>query len=1716
MPQRTPHRLRRWAIAIAIGSAALLALVLGSARIFLHGDDLGDFVAGMLNQRMRGRIEIGAVEWPMSSIPTMISGGWVPVTIRDVRLWDDCMQSVEGRRQRTIAGAQPSSAPGTVAGTQLFVADLPCAPDNRRAEGLTPRKKLLETAVITAEIDVHALFFGNHDLTFRNVRIRGGEVLLEQSAEPYPLHDYDKTTISLIAAFQPRMKAGFRAGIFADKAPPIFDLRDIHLERIGLTYHHRPELTGDRARYPITLRVENVTVDRDGNDPKHRAFLYADNSDPLVGKLYLSVPVTAGPATVRIDEEGPAEDFELGPLRAEQKARRQPRYIIDVASIEVERLAQLPRRWLEGDPIARTLELRLTARTAQGGVIKVGGEIRNWWDRPFDGTWALDVEGADLGPTVNASIDPALSGDHLTAELKLRGPFIANPKIEYRAKGLQYEALRPKELTDPPSLRLFLAQLNGEIDLVNDQGHLDETIAQVLGDDGQPSRGKIQLDATFGLKPYQINNADIKILEAIDLGRFLPESVRRHLGRYVRGNFSGNGDTTTGFALRNIDLVIGQRPTDVTARLYGGRIFTTDNFSTLKVARDQPLRARVGETSTSISGDIFSRDRKLDLKLANLESPDLGRWLRRLGVTAVATSATGGAIEISGPMTSPAIDATALLSGIPMLGQAQLSTRFEDQTLQIKSVQSATLGGSLTGRGTIRLTPGGAPYVESLSVSGQKISAEKMAAAGGLVGKASGTLDTVELSVRGSLARRDNALDWIDLVDAYIQADRVTVGGDLYEDIGVCVSRTTSTHPQCRRRDAALADATEAACDEARRKGGSCVVAHATRQDGGDLDLQLTKIPGALMARNRRGPSPLAGSIDVSALPLKFFDRFTGTDTFGGTVGGLLTIGGTADAPTVSGTIELLRAWAMGSFLGDSKLTVTPIGRTLQISGTALGGHLTLRATVGTAPPFPADLVITGRRIELDPLLAGVLPAMRYPLRLWTSGELRARIDLSPQPGVKGREPEAWIELSELQAIVDYRDGDQPSPLRFTAVAPTGRRAAVSVRLTPESLELVCPASPAAAKTVTRPASPSTATTESLVAAPPFAATATTPCPIRIVTPAGALTLSGSADLQKLELLAESDPRAPLNLALLKPLVSELFDELSGKIAVRAQLGGTLEKPEPEIELRVADIRARPTGLETVVQMPTGLLRFANSNLGFTNVRFFVDDTHLREGGELTVGGSVVFKDIPDAWLPTQWALIVTGKIPGKMLQALAPQAISQAGGLATIDQSIAVTGKGLQPSISGTLLFDPAEPLTVIPRGLRRELAFLGGSLTVETGDTIAGSRTYEVSPDDVTATIDGEGTVRHIFGTVLVRNNDVVKAEVKLDAEAIPFRMPGSLDLLLTGRDLELSRDSESRPWRAEGSIEIVSGKYVRDFDVVDVMRPSTPPAGTNRPFWEERPEIGNAALNLRVGVRQMAVENNIANIDLSGELVVRGTPRDPRINGTISVQRGTFRFPGTRASFTRTKGSVDFTQARKFPEQSPTLLITSEADYRDPTGRDHLITAKVSGPLSKPEWDLSTSTGYNKSQTLALLVFGRTPDELRQSIGDSSVGSDPTRVDPTTNPSAGAADQLIKDFAGNWVSLLLGNSLEELTGLDVLRFQVDFGSIGLRGEKRVFENVRGVFDLEQTVYGSTVNARVEVQTPYRVTLEGAYLNKNFDSEAEEDIRDRQLKLVYRFFIP
>lgn len=282
---------------------------------------------------------------------------------------------------------------------------------------------------------------------------------------------------------------------------------------------------------------------------------------------------------------------------------------------------------------------------------------------------------------------------------------------------------------------------------------------------------------------------------------------------------------------------------------------------------------------------------------------------------------------------------------------------------------------------------------------------------------------------------------------------------------------------------------------------------------------------------------------------------------------------------------------------------------------------------------------------------------------------------------------------------------------------------------------------------------------------------------------------------------------------------------------------------------------------------------------------------------------------------------------------------------------------------------------------------------------------------------------------------------------------------------------------------------------------------------------PLLANARLDLILDVRGFAVQNNLATIQMSGDIEVAGSPKEPRFNGKIQVDQGDFKLPGARAKFTRTHGAVTFSESKEFPTQTPELNVQSEGDYRDSSGQYHLITLTIEGPLSRPKWDLYTSSGLNKGQTVTMLFSGRTPAELRKSLGDEAPGINTGRIDPSTSTSENVADQLLKDLAGDFISLLVEDTLRNLTNLDVARIEIGTGSIGFSGEKVLADNARVSGNFEQTGSGRTVDVRGEVQISDEFAAEAGYLNKDYDEAVpEEDISDFRLRAVWRryFFWP
>jgi hypothetical protein len=1715
-----PLHIRRWLAVAAIGLLLLAGVGYAVLRVKFEGADLGSNIATILNKRMRGRIEIGSVEWPAAGLKKVLTGGWVPLTLRDVRVWDDCVLSadVADDDDEELRTGDPNED---------------CTPDDRPDPDPTskrkPRKLLLRTPLITAEIDVHSLLFGKHDVVIRNAWIRGGEALLEETREPYPLHAYDRTIVSIATAFYPRMQAGFRTGIYADAPPPIVDLRDIHVQDLNLTIHFvpYPASTKDKIAYKITARLEGVEIDA-GPNPRNDAYLYMDAEDPLVAKFYVRLGVTARRGLLRVDDEGPRDAFRIPvppppggsapvpPASPPPATGRTSRYEIALTDIRLNRLAQLPTEWPRKDFVANTLELDLEARTlpcppadrkdqppdpAQGARLHLTGELHNWWDRPYDGSWNLALDAKNLGPTIKSCIMPAIGGENLDGRITLTGPFVAPPAVGLDLQNLDYELQLSAE--EEP-LRLTLAEVHGKIDLVNEQGYLDKTKALIQGG---KEPGEVNLSATFGLKPLNMH-ASVEIAKAIDLGRFLPPKVVAAAGKFVHGRLRANGDTEEGFALDDFDLSLGMTPTGRSLRVYRGRLFTDDNFGTIKIDK---VAVSAGRNNAVFDGWVKPAADDMDVSITG-DFPDLGVWLQRFDLPVLATSAGGGKIVIKGKITAPTVTMSQFqLGGVPCINNLRVDSAVVTQTRVDAKVRSTGLGGELTG--TLGLdTSNAIKRIDRLAVSGRGLDAARLC---GLTG-VKGTLDTVEAEVaNATIDPNRSAMDWLAHAQVHARSSKLDVLGDRYKDVAVCLNRKNDQ--VCRPRPSYLdADDLEQ-CKEGKR-GGFCAVATAERVGGGMINATVAKLPATRTARGGT-PERLGGTIELSDLPLGLLEQFLGAKLTGGLASAKLHLEGTPAAPQARGAFTLLRAWALDAFLGDAQLAIEPATieygakRTMAgvaLRGSALAGRLQISGKLGTSAPFPVELSITGRRIELDVLLdLQKRFGLPTPVQAWATGTITVKTELAPEKPV---EPEAWIELAEVWAIYNHRAADgRITPIRMSVVSPPDRdaRTAVSMRVTPSGFELACkdPTAPVGRKA----------------------------CSTRIGTPVGVIEVRGYVEPESIAISAGG----VLDLSLLASLVDATFDDISGRAKLTASVGGTLAAPRYEAALELDNAVARPLGKDTDLEAPSGLIKLANGSLGFTDVKLRVRDQHRDEAGELHVKGNIAL----DGFRPVRWGVLISGKIAGKMLSVVAPGAVSSASGLARIEGDLLLSGKGDLPTVAGAIVFDPPPPcvgdattapdgtdcrrpgelsraLALIPRGVGRELSFTRGRIEIETTEDQRGVKLTLGDRRDPTAnvraSIGGEGAFDNISGTILLSGGALTELDVTLDIKDIPFRVPGTLDLVLSSTGIWLVKQGQHGKLGVNGNITIIDGTYQRNLTITDQLLALGASGPPTKPFWEEYPTIGDANLNLELFVKRFVVANNIANIELkSDKISIKNTPRDPRLAGAIAVARGEFRFPGTRAKFTRTSGTITFDIGSA--AGNPTLEVTSDApDYRDLSGQNHVITLKIEGRLQQLGWDLRTSTGYNKSQTLSLLVLGRNSEQLRRSLGEQSLGGDPLRADPTTNPSQGFADQIVKDLAGDWVSGLLGDSLGRIIGLDVLRIEIGFGSIGFHVEKKILENLKLLGQTEQTIRGSTIDGRAQLKTPYGFNVELGYLNKDFSDPAEQDIKDYGVRAVYRLFVP
>lgn len=195
-------------LALLLVAAVLTTAAVVTLRVAFSGSALAERVTSRLNADLRGSVTIKSIDWPLASTPTVVLGGWVPVVLREVQVRD--------------------------------------------ADGIV----VLRSPQVRAEIDVHAVLFGEHDVLARRVVMDGGELVVREVRERAPQFDGD-TAVSLVAAFESKQTPSRAGARGVDGAR--LELRDAELRRTTIVIDALP-VDAAATRHALHVSIADVSA----------------------------------------------------------------------------------------------------------------------------------------------------------------------------------------------------------------------------------------------------------------------------------------------------------------------------------------------------------------------------------------------------------------------------------------------------------------------------------------------------------------------------------------------------------------------------------------------------------------------------------------------------------------------------------------------------------------------------------------------------------------------------------------------------------------------------------------------------------------------------------------------------------------------------------------------------------------------------------------------------------------------------------------------------------------------------------------------------------------------------------------------------------------------------------------------------------------------------------------------------------------------------------------------------------------------------------------------------------------------------------------------------------------------------------------------------------------------------------------------------------------
>ena len=238
------------------------------------------------------------------------------------------------------------------------------------------------------------------------------------------------------------------------------------------------------------------------------------------------------------------------------------------------------------------------------------------------------------------------------------------------------------------------------------------------------------------------------------------------------------------------------------------------------------------------------------------------------------------------------------------------------------------------------------------------------------------------------------------------------------------------------------------------------------------------------------------------------------------------------------------------------------------------------------------------------------------------------------------------------------------------------------------------------------------------------------------------------------------------------------------------------------------------------------------------------------------------------------------------------------------------------------------------------------------------------------------GEAGLAELSGEVRLRDLRPAAADLQLSVRGFPVRWQ---TLLQATADGALALEGPPEALRASGELRLRALHYSLAGGTDPLLgevtvRDSSARAPGPRGQRAAPPELyDRASVDVKVDIaKDGRVQGQGANLEIEGQLLATKSAGGPLVvNGAIDTQRGSYRIRGK--TFTVERAHVAFTGR---PDLDPDLDV--RAMHRV---RNIRVYALVRGRASSPQIQLSSDPPYPQDDVLALLLFGKTRDELGQ---------------------------------------------------------------------------------------------------------------------------------------